>query len=392
LTFDIISSSRSIIKVKVCFDYVSLKIILGNRMKGKSASKSKILKTFLLVFSFFLTIVLTASITLAWFYDTDWASNQVQMAGSVGIEMRNNSGVVTSDAGNLHFVITNSEVPEGEEILAYPGQAIDCQASVFNNGGRSVTDWWNGAGSPKQGEDDVPTDTEIENSGAGSACYVRAHFLVYTNIGTGVQPSDPDALMNAQALYEFLVSVVKTQNTADPNYDWVYYRNPDARLTLDTVKYKDGTPVVEVDNNTDGTPDAQPDDGYFYLCLKGSKTLAPLTVGQTAVFIWKSKFIIPWQLTNFSADKHIFVGLAFQAVQTFIPIIENGKISTEADNHLASESCTYDSVAVQTVFNTCMFTSINTTIDGVNYGDTTKGYVKCNTPLNLNPSTGLLTS
>ena len=100
-------------------------------MKGKKKNKRKVGKIILLGMSFLLTIILTFSFTMAWFYDADWSSNFVHMAGSVGIEIRKQQKydgegnpiyptLTTSGAGNLHFTITTDK--------AYPGQAIDVSA------------------------------------------------------------------------------------------------------------------------------------------------------------------------------------------------------------------------------------------------------------------------
>ena len=79
-------------------------------MKGKKKNKKKVGKILLLGMSFLLTIVLTFTITLAWFYDSDWASNSVTMAGTVGIEVRKQGATsATSGSGNLHFIITTDK-------------------------------------------------------------------------------------------------------------------------------------------------------------------------------------------------------------------------------------------------------------------------------------------
>ena len=94
----------------------------------------------------------------------------------------------------------------------------------------------------------------------------------------------------------------------------------------------------------------------------------PLGVKETAVFLWNNTFVIPWQLTNTSADKTLFVGVSFQAIQTFIPKmvtnegVSTGIIDSEANNQLPAIDCTYDSIAVQTVFNSCKFTPIDITV------------------------------
>ena len=88
-------------------------------MKGKKKNRKKVGKGIILCMSFLLTIILTFSFTLAWFYDADWASNYVNMAGAVGIEIRREAGkkdnngndlpLLSSGAGNLHFNISTDK-------------------------------------------------------------------------------------------------------------------------------------------------------------------------------------------------------------------------------------------------------------------------------------------
>lgn len=329
------------------------------KMQGKSSKKRKTGKIILLGMSFLLTVVMTFTITLAWFYDSDWASNSVTMAGTVGIEIRRKllddedpddplTNLKTSGSGKLYFDITTD--------YAYPGQAIDVSASVYNNGGKSY-----------------------ENGKSGSACYVRAHFAVYTNIGM----DDPDtedvnealeeAEMNAQSLYDFLQGLVEAQNGTNSPYTWTYYRNTGSMpISLsgtsngDIKYYYEGTQYEQADAPTDK------DRGYFYLCYKRGNhqledestltvsedgILMPLNVTKDAVFLWNDTFIIPWTLTNYSADKLIYVVVTFQAVQTFIPKITNGIISGDANNQLEWNNCKYNNPSVQTVFNSCNFAS-----------------------------------
>lgn len=340
-------------------------------MKGKINSKRKIVKALLLVLSFVLTIVLTASVTLAWFYDSDWASDHVTMAGSVGIEMRESTdrdnpanGVLTSGAGELHFII-NDATTNGK---AYPGQAIEMEAGVYNNGG-------------------VSKENGTSN---GSECYVRAHFEVYTNIGdynleeieddptlTELEKEEirANALMNAQGLYEFLVGLIDTQNEVNgAQYIWTFWRNNDAKHTINEETYHNG---VKTSDSA-----LKPDVGYFYLCQSDGVTLKRLSVDESAVFIWNSTFVIPWQLTNLSADKNIFIGLSFQAVQTFIPRIDSGIINdTLAHNQLPYADCKYNNVSVQTVFNSSYFPAISPIVDGVDFS--TAEYVKASLPIDF---------
>lgn len=352
-------------------------------MKGKIIKKKNVGKIVLIGMSFLLTVLLTFSITLAWFYDADWASNYINMAGSVGIEIRRqqkllpngdpdpaDTNLLTSGAGNLKFTITTEK--------AYPGQAIDVSASVYNNGGKS------GAG--------------------GSQCYVRAHFAVYTNIAVGydidradygsdadyyaalnalykLNPADYDTTakfyaaldaekaiavneknMGADALYDFFNTLIDKQNTDNSVYFWKYYRAQGSKplsssgiSTGDVLHYFEGSSAAAASNNYDR--------GYFYLCKPDQETLLPLELEQTAVFLWNNTFIIPWNLTNASADKYLFVAVTFQAIQTFIPVIDaNGVISDEANNQTPADACKYNNHSVQTVFNSCAFKPIDTSI------------------------------
>ena len=173
-------------------------------MKGKTKKIDNLSKGLLLAVSFVLTIVLTATLTLAWFYDSDWASNSVTMAGTVGIEVRKQGATsATSGSGNLHFVISTDK--------AYPGQAIDVSASAYNNGGASK-----------------------KNGKEGSPCYLRASFTVYTNIGlddestTDIDEAAEEAEMNSRELYDFLLELITTQNGNASDYQWIYYSNESA--------------------------------------------------------------------------------------------------------------------------------------------------------------------
>ena len=352
-------------------------------MKGKAKNKRKIGKVILIGLGFFLTIVLTFTTTLAWFYDSDWASKSITMAGTVGIEIRDGTTdaegnpITTTGEGQLHFNITTEK--------AYPGQSIDVSASCYNNGGNS------GSG--------------------GSKCYVRAHFAVYTNIGKAPDPADyavgeyssdgtqnpayQEALaiannetdLSAEALYAFLEQLISEQNSAGAGYYWAYYQNTgavalsksgisesDTNYYVDGKQYKDATHDSENSTAEQVTDVAAiKDKGYFYLCTNSTdKKLLPLSYGESAVFLWNSRFIIPWKLTNASADKHIFVALQFQAVQTFIPKMsatKPGVIDPSADNQLPEDDCLYDKIEVQTVFSSSNFGEISTTIGGIDFSN-----------------------
>lgn len=406
-------------------------------MKGKAKEKRKIGKAILIGMGFFLTIILTFTTTLAWFYDSDWASKYINMAGTVGIEIRREKqegegddvNLRTSGTGNLYFHLYNESTDPNAK--AYPGQSIDVSASAYNNGGRSGNN--------------------------GSDCYVRAHFVVYTNIGklpdkadyigteenggtdaqayidavalfkenTGIEDPSPaqllqagikasdyisengegdDAIafirdtntanaesgMNAEALYSFLYTLIAKQNANKDStgYYWHYYKHTGAlplsdsgTSNADLKYYIDGQIVTQANAAT------AVDAGYFYLCYTnneankaytGSKdgVLKPLGRYQSAVFLWNDTFVIPWQLTNASADKKLFVGVSFQAVQTFIPKMETteggistGIINSDANNQLPATDCTFNSVAVQTVFNSCNFTPIDTSVLETIFGE-----------------------
>jgi len=355
-------------------------------MKGKAKEKRKIGKVILIGMGFFLTIILTFTTTLAWFYDSDWASKYINMAGTVGIELRREeldtdeegANLTTSGAGNLYFTLYN----EADNPKAYPGQSIDVSASVYNDGGRS-------------GE-------------GGSDCYVRAHFAVYTNIGIPITidrndfpagtdgdaayaeaqaKANADALleeetMGAEALYVFLNTLISKQNDKNAGYYWKYYQHEGATPLSESGTGNDETNPTDIEYYYEGTKvkdsthDSTNEDatsvtdvtkvldrGYFYLCHDSSGKLLPLTRTNTAVFLWNDTFVIPWQLTNNSADKILFVALTFQAIQTYIPKISNGIINSDPDNRLPLDECLYNANAVQTVFNSCAFPELNTTIN-----------------------------
>lgn len=355
-------------------------------MKGKAKNKKKLGGMILIGLGFFLTIVLTFTTTLAWFYDSDWASKYVQMGGSVGIHLTNGendeNGIpkVTSGSQNLDFKISTAK--------AFPGQAVDINAAVYNNGGKSKAN--------------------------GSPCYVRAHFAVYTNIGkpetinrddyaTDQEYNDAVAKaqaeankekdMGAEVLYSFLKNLISAQNDKpDATYKWVYFQNTGATplskggtTTTDVNYYLDGKQVKDsthdnLNDNATSVTDVTiaKDKGYFYLCDTDGTTLQPLTVGTTAAFLWDGIFIIPWTLENSVAEKYIYVVLSFQAIQTFIPKMNaDGTIFNEnLNNQLSAAECTYNKKEVQTVFNSCAFVEpvLTQVIDGetINFGDSTK--------------------
>ncbi len=325
--------------------------------------KRKLGGIILLCMSFLLVIVLTFTLTLAWFFDSDWSSNYVTMAGSVGISIKDNTGKFTSGAGNLHFNISTD--------YAYPGQAIDASASVYNDGGISVEN----------------------GTGTGSPCYVRARFIVYTNIGTPLENGDGTtntedqeaSYVNSQILYQFLQGLVNVQNSlpyTEAPYYWQYY-SMSGGVQLSTSGTSSSDTLYYLEGQSSTTRQTGDDEGYYYLCQKNdhgtsanpgtNSFLKALNLQEEAVFLWNDQFIIPWQLTNYSADKHIFVAMEFQAIQTFIPKIDGGVIDSNPDNQdydntRAEGSLTdpyyvfYNNISVQTVFNSCVFADVSTSI------------------------------
>ena len=201
--------------------------------------------------------------------------------------------------------------------------------------------------------------------------------------------------MNAQSIYNFLNSLIATQNTKG-TYQWKYHKQTDAIPLSTSGTQKVGTDDDIADDDAasdisyylDGkkytAANATGDRGYYYLCYKKDATittftspgtytvkdtdfiLKPLAYNEAAAFLWDDQLIIPWTLTNYSADKHIFVGIVFQAVQTYIPVINtDGSFLKQANNQLAPELCTYNNHSVQAVFNSSTFKAIDTKIYAV---------------------------
>lgn len=320
-------------------------------MKGKT-KKRKIGKILLLGLSFILTIVVTFSITMAWFFDSDWASKDITMAGKVGIELRDYNQVTTSGQDALNFKISTDK--------AYPGQSVQVSAEVRNNSA-----------------DDLTT--------AGGACYIRARFSVYTDI--------TDSAFDASKLYTYISKLITAQNSTATNYCWNYYQAGATPLSDSGISDQDISYYLNGKNLGDADPGSSvKDDGYYYLCYKANmdltqkiptpstaddatatedqtiKTTAnilkPLSINESNVFLMNSTFIIPWTLTNDFADKTIRLLVTFQAIQTFIPQIGSeggvsaGFISTAANNQLLPSLCTFNSNSVTTVFNSCSYAPI----------------------------------
>ena len=290
--------------------------------------------------------------------------------------MRNSAGTPTSGAGALHFKISTN--------YAYPGQAMDLQASVFNNGGSSITNYYKNQATPVTN----PTDTQIQTAGdanVGSKAYIRAQVILLTNMNMDAAPADQTSeayaewldsqKFNAREIYKALNGLITTNNSTSATTDWVYDRTPtvDETTFQGTVKF-------------DSTDHTFYDYGYYYLCYDATSNanlknvLYPLSVGHNAAFLFKNTFIIPWTLTNITADKEIYIGVKFEAIQTFIPRLNNTYDSTtkgwsiysaEMDNQ-ADDVITgtgsegyqnfYYSTNVQIVFNTSRFAKIKFTL------------------------------
>ena len=331
-------------------------------MKGKN-KKKRALKISLIAMSFVLVMVLGVSLTLAWFYDGDWASNYVQMGGPVGIKIYDNEPADdddnwTSGANNLHFDLLSSE-------KAFPGQSIDIKAGIINYGQETT-----------KIVDDNGT-LKFDTVRSGSSCYLRAHFAVYTTI--------TDPTFDTSVLCGFVDGLVTEQNEKyDPtgsgtDYYWYYYQNSGTALPL--AESSDGTTLKYYTNGkavTEGT--TLIDDGYYYLCGGNKESLPSSTNPDKAylkelaylndnTFLWDSRIIIPWNLTNTSADAIIVVEVRFEAIQTFIPKITDGIISTDANNRVDDYIATGDSAgkdgyqvsvnnaSLQTVFQSSDFSS-----------------------------------
>ena len=347
-------------------------------MKGKN-KKKRALKISLIAMSFVLVMVLGVSLTLAWFYDGDWASNYVQMGGPVGIKIRDSAGTLTSGSNKLHFNLNDG----GR--LAYPGQSINIQAGVYNEGeSKSIL------------KDDGAGGTTIETTTVGSSCYVRAHFAVYTNIGKiydaeneeWVDSSDKGTF-DASKLCEFVQGLINEQNAkfgsgeGKNDYYWYYHQETGSKplSTSGTGVGSDGSTsdvLYYLDGVSSSTANSTAKDlGYYYLCgNKAGETtytiasaannayLKPLPFGTSNAFLWESSIVIPWQLTNTSASSYIIVEVIFQAVQTFIPNIGSsgatlGVIDKSPTNQVNDP--TVGNSSVQTLFSSCQFSNAGDT-------------------------------
>jgi predicted ribosomally synthesized peptide with SipW-like signal peptide len=357
-------------------------------MKGKN-KKKRALKISLIAMSFVLVMVLGVSLTLAWFYDGDWASNYVQMGGPVGITITDSAGTTSSGANKLHFQL-------GAGTQAYPGQSVSIQAGVKNNGEQKQVI-----------VRDTDGNAKVETQTVGSSCYIRAHFAVYTNM-----PADDG--FNTSELCKFVDGLIGTQNklftgvvsggafTTEPTMDyyWFYYQNQGVKALSTTgtgvgangnpdVKYYiDGTghEITSEQAATD-TYAKKLDLGYYYLCgMKPSITtetytgytnaekiaartipsgtnaadsayLKELKFNETAAYLWNSTIVIPWSLTNASANSYMIVEVIFQAVQSYIPTISSaGVISSASDNQVKEP--TVSNSSVQTLFSSCNFITV----------------------------------
>lgn len=336
-------------------------------MKGKN-KKKRALKISLIAMSFILVMVLGVSLTLAWFYDGDWASNYVQMGGPVGIKIydtvdgEGKPNHFTSGANNLHFNLLSSE-------KAYPGQSIKIQAGIYNEGMQSTV--------LKKDGDNLSFETQT----SGSSCFVRAHFAVYTSI------TDTTGTFDVSDLCTFVDGLIGTQNQKykdGTDYYWFYHQEKGSKAlsetSTDASKNKHYFNGKEVTENTDIL-----DDGYYYLCggsnediptgdgAEDKAILKELEFLTAKAYLWDSTIVIPWQLNNGSADAVIVVEVRFEAIQTFIPEISGGVISNAENNRVDDDEVTDDyqvsvgNDSLQTVFNSSDFSSTFTQANGNEY-------------------------
>ena len=321
----------------------------GEKMVKRNLLQGRLTKIVLLALAFLMTIIITFTITVAWFFDGDWADNKITMGGKVSVYLTNGDNTNTDDdddypydnlgqsgSKSLHFQLF------GGAEKAYPGQTIDVKTSVYNDG--------------------------------DSDCYIRAKFMVATDV--------VEQDLDLGNLYYFLYSLVTDINdVAEYDYCWVY-----SELDYKTPIYFDGKYYLNgdsYDKNTwekTMTNDEKCDGGYYYLCQKVggavSPLLKPVTKSSLQTFFMDGTFLIPWTLTNASASCNLYAAVQFQAIQTFIPVVYNpnetdsesveynedsnnhGTISKEENNRYPADSVAYNTYSAQAVWNSCAFGDI----------------------------------
>ena len=316
-------------------------------MAKQKLIKGRYLNIVLLALAFLMTIVITFTVTVAWFFDSDWASNDITMGGKVSIYLTNGvkdgEGNYTQLYGKnqLHFKLFDSGDPTApgyQKPVGYPGQTIDVRASVFNDG--------------------------------DSKCYVRAKFLVASNV--------PDSKLSLSSLYIYLQQLVNAINSnSSYQYCWRYYEQTAANaIKFDGSYYLNGTAYTDSAWNT---LENKSDGGYYYLCKKVSNAvsdiLMPMELGELDTFFMDGTFLIPWQLKNDSAGCKLFAAVQFDAIQTYIPIVYNkdaasgtkeytsdptlhGTICKDVNNQMPEDLVKYNTYSAQAVWNSCEFDGI----------------------------------
>lgn len=322
----------------------------GEKMVKKNLLQGRLTKIVLLALAFLMTIIITFTMTVAWFFDSDWADNKITMGGKVSVYLTNGENTDTSDdttypydnlgqsgSKSLHFQLF------GGAEKAYPGQTIDVKTSVYNDG--------------------------------ESDCYIRAKFMVATDVGDGED-------LDIGNLYYFLYTLVTDINKVSSyDYCWVY-----SELDHTTPIYFEGQYYLNGDTFSKDEwektkPDAEKvDGGYYYLCQKVdgavSSLLKPVSKSSLQTFFMDGTFLIPWTLTNSSASCNLYAAVQFQAIQTFIPVVYNpnesdsssveynedskyyGTISKKENNRYPEASVAYNTYSAQAVWNSCSFPSI----------------------------------
>ena len=322
----------------------------GEKMVKKNILQGRLTKIVLLALAFLMTIIITFTVTVAWFYDSDWADNKITMGGKVSVYLTNGENTDDTDddtnpydnlgqsgSKSLHFQLF------GGAEKAYPGQTIDVKTSVYNDG--------------------------------DSDCFIRAKFMVATDV------TEPD--LDLANLYLYLHSLVQAINSMDDyDYCWVYdeRNHNNSPIYFENNYYLNG--VAYPKDTWEKTMDASAkfDTGYYYLCQKvdgaTSHLLKPITKSSLQTFFMDGTFLIPWTLTNSSASCNIYAAVQFQAIQTFIPVVYNpnetnasskeynedsqyhGTISKAENNRFPEDSVKYDTYSAQVVWNSCVFDSI----------------------------------
>lgn len=148
------------------------------KSENKNSKKKTIGKIVILALSFVLVIMVTFSVTLAWFFDGDDANNSFVMGGAVGIQLVDTDGTNTTGENALNMVI------DGD--AAYPGQNIGVEVKAKNTG--------------------------------NSACLLRAMFYFTTTIDEGTFATDFNT-----TIANLITTVNASSAATTAGYKWVSY-------------------------------------------------------------------------------------------------------------------------------------------------------------------------